>query len=273
MKQRRVVIADHDPQGKPRVREREIASGEVLVEHGDVRVHWESLDAAPVRRTDTHQRLIIVLDGQLEVPEATPLMAGDTLIVTTAAESVMSATADVLIATVGVDPTAVRTNSVEIQDVGTLGTGVRRVVLAGDSNAVHIRQDGEPPRSVNHGVAIVATQVWQTGGPLRSVDDGGDVTGPYLNTPPAAGVMVQSVSLNPNRHEAGDHNWHATPTVDIDVVVAGELELDLPGYTTVLHPGDLVVQHATRHAWTPRGDQAVRLMAIMIDAPELAEER
>lgn len=33
MQQRRVVIADHDPQGRPRLREREVAAGEVLVEH------------------------------------------------------------------------------------------------------------------------------------------------------------------------------------------------------------------------------------------------
>lgn len=85
-----------------------------------------------------------MLNGQLEVPDAAPLVAGDPLIVATAEESMAPAIAEALIATVAVDPTAIRPDPVTVLDEGTLDTGVRRVIL-GDAG---IRQDGEPPQAI-----------------------------------------------------------------------------------------------------------------------------
>lgn len=42
--------------------------------------------------------------------------------------------------------------------------------------------------------------MWQTGGPLARVSDGGDVTGPYAITPVVGGVLVQSVQQDPLHH-------------------------------------------------------------------------
>ena len=49
---------------------------------------------------------------------------------------------------------------------------------------------------------------------------------------------------------------HTTPTIDVDLVVAGEVVLELDdGVTVTLRPGDSVVQNGTRHRW--RNDSTV----------------
>jgi mannose-6-phosphate isomerase-like protein (cupin superfamily) len=55
--------------------------------------------------------------------------------------------------------------------------------------------------------------------------------------------------LDPN-----DPGMHKTDTVDFEVVVSGELWLELDdGVATLLKPGDTVVQNGTRHRWTNKG--------------------
>jgi quercetin dioxygenase-like cupin family protein len=47
---------------------------------------------------------------------------------------------------------------------------------------------------------------------------------------------------------------HTTPTVDIDLVLSGEVVLELDnGATTTLRAGDSVVQNGTRHRWRNDG--------------------
>jgi quercetin dioxygenase-like cupin family protein len=54
--------------------------------------------------------------------------------------------------------------------------------------------------------------------------------------------------------EPDDSGMHTTPTVDFEVVVSGEVVLELDEGTTVtLRTGDTVVQNGTRHRWVNRG--------------------
>jgi len=59
---------------------------------------------------------------------------------------------------------------------------------------------------------------------------------------------------------------HTTPTVDYDVVLEGEICLELTDGEITLHPGDVVIQHGTRHAWRNRTDKPARLLAVLIGA-------
>jgi quercetin dioxygenase-like cupin family protein len=59
--------------------------------------------------------------------------------------------------------------------------------------------------------------------------------------------------------------WHATPTIDVDLVISGHLELCLPDADpVVLGPGAAVVQRGTTHKWRAVGDAPVRYVAIML---------
>lgn len=58
------------------------------------------------------------------------------------------------------------------------------------------------------------------------------------------------------QHMEPDHpGMHTTDTVDFEVVLSGEVTLELDdGAEVTLKPGDTVVQNGTRHAWHNRGD-------------------
>jgi hypothetical protein len=67
--------------------------------------------------------------------------------------------------------------------------------------------------------------------------------------------------------EADNPGMHTTDTVDIDIVLSGEVWLEVDDGTEVqLHEGDVVIQNGTRHAWHNRTDQPVRMFAALIGA-------
>lgn len=66
--------------------------------------------------------------------------------------------------------------------------------------------------------------------------------------------------------EAEHPGMHTTPTVDYDVVLEGELCLELTEGEITVGAGDIVIQHGTRHAWRNRTDRPARLLAVLIGA-------
>ena len=64
--------------------------------------------------------------------------------------------------------------------------------------------------------------------------------------------------------ELDNPGMHTTNTIDFEVVLSGEVVLELDdGAEKVLCPGDTVVQNGTRHRWTNRGSVPA-VLAIFI---------
>ncbi len=65
-----------------------------------------------------------------------------------------------------------------------------------------------------------------------------------------------------------DHpGMHATDTVDFDVVVCGEVYLELDdGAEVLLKAGDCVIQNGTRHSWHNRSSQNCVIAVTLIGA-------
>ena len=65
-----------------------------------------------------------------------------------------------------------------------------------------------------------------------------------------------------------DHpGMHTTDTVDFDLVVSGEVWLELDdGAEVRLRPGDCVVQNGTRHAWRNKSDQPCLIAVALVGA-------
>ena len=60
---------------------------------------------------------------------------------------------------------------------------------------------------------------------------------------------------------------HTTDTVDYDVVVFGEVYLELDdGVETLLKAGDCVIQNGTRHAWRNRTSEPCTMLSILVGA-------
>jgi hypothetical protein len=65
-----------------------------------------------------------------------------------------------------------------------------------------------------------------------------------------------------------DHpGMHTTNTVDMEIVLSGEIVLELDnGAETTLHAGDVNIQNGTRHRWHNRSTQPAILAVAMIGA-------
>jgi hypothetical protein len=68
--------------------------------------------------------------------------------------------------------------------------------------------------------------------------------------------------------EPDGSGMHTTQTVDYDIVVAGELYLQLDDGVEVRVPaGTCIVQNGTRHAWQNRGNVPAYLAYVLLGAP------
>jgi mannose-6-phosphate isomerase-like protein (cupin superfamily) len=167
----------------------------------------------------------------------------------------------------------------------------RRVVTGvTDSGKPAIISDGEPPRSrkYTHTPGFANSVVWATTAPaapgadptlaLTSYVPGpGETLALTVTFPPAAvfaapgfdpaAARAEQLSAAPGFAELfeQDHpGMHTTPTVDYGVVLDGEIVLDLDGESTVLRPGDIVVQNGTRHAWRNPGTSPATVFFALI---------
>ena len=67
--------------------------------------------------------------------------------------------------------------------------------------------------------------------------------------------------------EPENPGMHTTDTVDIDVVISGEVDLELDDGSEVhLKAGDCVIQNGTRHAWRNRSDKPAVLFVTLLGA-------
>ena len=68
--------------------------------------------------------------------------------------------------------------------------------------------------------------------------------------------------------EPDGSGMHTTQTIDYDIVISGELYLQLDDGVEVRVPaGTCIVQNGTRHAWQNRGDVPAYLAYVLLGAP------
>ena len=72
--------------------------------------------------------------------------------------------------------------------------------------------------------------------------------------------------------EPDNPGMHTTNTIDFEVVLSGEVILELDdGVEKVLRPGDTVVQNGTRHRWANRGAEPAIVAVFLIGAHRASE--
>jgi quercetin dioxygenase-like cupin family protein len=150
----------------------------------------------------------------------------------------------------------------------TGSAGPRRLVAAtGEDGRSFVLADGVPPATLEAGGTRLV-ELWQTGGALGAPDQGGDPEGAWELEPrggPGGGGICFRTVRHPAGFDPGDAGWHTTATIDVDIVLSGELELALPDQEpVVLGPGEAVVQRGTHHRWRPVGDEPVEWAALML---------
>ena len=97
--------------------------------------------------------------------------------------------------------------------------------------------------------------------------DGGAGAPADLDIEAALAELARELPGLAEHMEPDDPGMHTTATVDFEVVLEGEVTLELDdGATVTLRPGDTVVQNGTRHRWSNRGDVPARLAVFICGA-------
>ena len=172
---------------------------------------------------------------------------------------------------------------------------VRRVVTGHDAEgkAVFVSDSLVEPVVTALSPATAFHQIWGGDGPPSFPDDGtrpptttyfppvGGFRFGLFTLPPAeeprpgpevdvAGALAELSAALPglfDYNEATDPGMHTTPTIDFEVVLTGEVVLELDdGATVRLRPGDTVVQNGTRHRWSNPGDVPATLAVFICGA-------
>jgi uncharacterized cupin superfamily protein len=159
---------------------------------------------------------------------------------------------------------------------------VRRVVLTVDQDGLPGVTDGPPPNSIYSPTGFGCAELWTLRGPPGSARDGFDPPrGPFALEPQAGGLTWRIIRLPvpdaalPREeqflHSASDERFsdeklgmHRTDTVDFEVILDGEIELEVESGCARLGPGDIVVQRGTRHRWRVVGTKACTYSALML---------
>lgn len=85
-------------------------------------------------------------------------------------------------------------------------------------------------------------------------------------------AATEHMQLSPgiaDRMEPDAPGFHTTQTIDYVILLAGELWLVLDdGEERCLHPGDVVVQNGTRHAWQNRGEEPATFAVVLMGAEQ-----
>ncbi len=123
--------------------------------------------------------------------------------------------------------------------------------------------DGARPATVNYFPAVGGFRFGQFAVPPMST-----VHVPEDVDVPAALADFESKMPGLLGHMEPDApGMHTTSTIDFEVVLDGEIWLELDdGVEVHLQAGDTVVQNGTRHAWRNRGEVTCRLAVFLIGA-------
>jgi quercetin dioxygenase-like cupin family protein len=163
-------------------------------------------------------------------------------------------------------PTTVRSSSGPSQRVrrvvaGTDATGRPVIMQDGDPAVMFVIGDQSDPD-------VGLADVWELGGLVGSVEQGGDASDPWELEPRASGMKILNLELKPVEVEGSpitEGGWHATATIDVDIVIDGVVDMYLPDLPSVtLRPGDTLIQRGTSHLWRAVGDRSLRMVTVML---------
>jgi len=144
---------------------------------------------------------------------------------------------------------------------------VRRIVTAHDiSGREIIRSDSSMPAKCVPQFNVALGKIWVTDS-FPSNDNNTDTDGATrevagTSTPKNATCLF--TDLGPGQ----ETSMHRTSTIDLNVLLSGEVVLILPDGTEthLKNPGDTVVQRGTNHAWKNPGTTWTRWVTFVIDA-------
>lgn len=172
---------------------------------------------------------------------------------------------------------------------------VRRVVTGHDADgkAVFVSDDEVEPVTLAMLPGSEFHRLWGADEVPRFPDDGAEPSG-QMYFPPVGGFRFGFFRVSPDagrgvptdldmeaalaqleeklpglagHMEPDDPGMHTTATIDFEVVLSGQVTLELDdGATKSMGPGDTVVQNGTRHRWSNPGTEPAVLAVFIVGA-------
>ncbi|KAI0322644.1 hypothetical protein OF83DRAFT_1027099, partial [Amylostereum chailletii] len=158
--------------------------------------------------------------------------------------------------------------------------GLRRVVTGHKGSLGVVQSDTlQPSEELSMIKGVWAGPIWATDA-VPTNDNNVDVDGGTRKIAGAGGIVMTNgtncrwTDLAPGaiahmaRHILHPAPSHRTPSVDLNILIQGELVLILDdgSETHLSTPGDTVVQRGTMHAWKNPGKTWTRWVTTVIDA-------
>jgi naringenin degradation protein FdeH len=81
---------------------------------------------------------------------------------------------------------------------------------------------------------------------------------------PTSGVRVRCSDIPPG--DGREPFMHRTESVDIVIIIDGEICMPMDDSEVVLRTGDVLVQRGTNHGWVNRSDRVCRVLFIIVAA-------
>lgn len=135
-------------------------------------------------------------------------------------------------------------------------------VLWSADEAPHFPDDGTPPPRTTYFPAVGGFRFG-----TFTLPPAGTATPADLDVGAALAEMEANLPGMLAHMEPGNPGMHTTSTIDFEVVLSGQVVLELDdGAEVVLEAGDTVVQNGTRHAWHNRGDAPVHIAVFLVGA-------
>jgi hypothetical protein len=145
-----------------------------------------------------------------------------------------------------------------------------RSCVTSDEAVSRMRAPAGHPRLVSSGYLELAI-------PLRDLNVEIDPPHDMPMVPSDGGILVKEVSFppleaSPRKHDATSEYYdawrgagmHATPTLDLVVVLEGSIDLVLEVERVRLNTGDALIQRGTWHSWDNNSNQVCRLLVVNI---------
>ena len=134
--------------------------------------------------------------------------------------------------------------------------------LWGSDSVPELPSDGSPPQQPRY---------FPRGGGFRfaffTIPPDTAASVDQIATPFAAAELQQKLPGMLEVLEPDHPGMHTTDTVDFDVVVSGEVYLELDdGAEILLNAGDCVIQNGTRHAWRNRSSEKCVIAVTLVGA-------
>lgn len=169
----------------------------------------------------------------------------------------------------------------------------RRVVTGVDEHgrSCVVSDAAVPPIVLSGSPTAAVFDVWGADGPVHAPSDG---TRPLTSSwfPPTVGFRCIVATFPPDsaptpadldpdalaremedkvpgaasHYDPDNPGMHQTQSIDFGVVLDGHVVLELDDAEVLLHPGDVVVQNGTRHAWRNRSERPCTMAFVLIGA-------